>query len=48
MLKRVPFTDVHRLLPWGMLGFGVNLVTGMLFFVGSRSSTSKARRSSGS
>jgi hypothetical protein len=24
---------VHRLLPWGMLGFGANLITGMLFFV---------------
>lgn len=32
--KRVAFADVHRLLPWGMLGFGVNLVTGMFFFVG--------------
>jgi len=33
-MKRVPFADVHRLLPWGMLGFGLNLITGMLFFVG--------------
>ncbi len=33
-MKRVPFDDVHRLLPWGMLGFGANLITGMLFFVG--------------
>ncbi len=33
-MKRVPFSDVHRLLPWGMLGFGLNLITGMLFFVG--------------
>jgi hypothetical protein len=32
--KRFPFADVHRLLPWGMLGFGVNLITGMFFFVG--------------
>ena len=31
---RIPFADVHRLLPWGMLGFGVNLITGMFFFVG--------------
>jgi hypothetical protein len=31
---QVAFTDVHRLLPWGMLGFGANLITGMLFFVG--------------
>jgi hypothetical protein len=34
VMKQVPFADVHRLLPWGMLGFGANLVTGMFFFVG--------------
>jgi len=34
VMRHVPFGDVHRLLPWGMLGLGVNLVTGMLFFVG--------------
>jgi len=33
-MKRVQFADVHRLLPWGMLGFGANLITGMFFFVG--------------
>jgi uncharacterized membrane protein len=33
LLKGVPFQALHRLLPWGVLGFGVNLVTGMLFFV---------------
>jgi hypothetical protein len=33
-MKRVPFAVVHRLLPWGMLGFGANLFTGMLFFIG--------------
>ena len=33
-MKQVPFADVHRLLPWGMLGFGANLITGMFFFVG--------------
>jgi hypothetical protein len=33
-MPRVPFAAVHRLLPWGMLGFGVNLITGMFFFVG--------------
>ena len=32
-MPRVPFVDIHRLLPWGMLGLGVNLITGMLFFV---------------
>ena len=34
VMKQVPFKEVHRLLPWGMLGFGANLITGMLFFVG--------------
>ena len=37
VMKQVPFADVHRLLPWGMLGFGANLITGMLFFVGQPS-----------
>jgi hypothetical protein len=31
--KGISFRALHRLLPWGILGFGVNLVTGMLFFV---------------
>jgi uncharacterized membrane protein len=34
VMRQVAFADVHRLLPWGMLGFGVNLLTGMLFLVG--------------
>lgn len=34
VMRHVPFADVHRLLPWGMLGFGANLITGMFFFVG--------------
>ena len=34
VMRHVAFADVHRLLPWGMLGFGVNLITGMFFFVG--------------
>ena len=34
VMKQVAFSDLHRLLPWGMLGFGANLITGMLFFVG--------------
>jgi len=33
-MRQIPFADVHRLLPWGMLGFGANLITGMFFFVG--------------
>src|SRR5262249_845750 len=34
VIRHIPFSEVHRLLPWGMLGFGVNLITGMFFFVG--------------
>lgn len=32
-MKRIPFAVVHRLLPWGLLAFGINLATGMLFFI---------------
>jgi len=31
MMKAIPFSAVHRLLPWAALGFGINLITGMLF-----------------
>lgn len=34
-MKGIPFSTLHRLLPWGVLGFGVNVVTGMLFFIGA-------------
>lgn len=34
-LNGIPFSTLHRLLPWAMLGFAVNLATGMLFFVGA-------------
>jgi uncharacterized membrane protein len=34
-LKGIPFSALHRLLPWGVLGFGLNVVTGILFFVGA-------------
>jgi len=37
VMRQVPFTHLHRLLPWGMLGFGANLITGMMFFVGTPS-----------
>jgi uncharacterized membrane protein len=33
-MKSVPFSVLHRLLPWGILGFGLNVVTGILFFIG--------------
>ena len=35
LLRNAPFVDLHRLLPWGMWGFVINSVTGMLFFVGA-------------
>jgi len=34
VMKGVSFASLHRLLPWAAIGFGVNVVTGMLFFVG--------------
>jgi hypothetical protein len=34
VLKGVSFASLHRLLPWAAFGFGVNVTTGILFFVG--------------
>jgi hypothetical protein len=31
-MPRVPFAALDRLLPWAMLGFALNIFTGMLFF----------------
>ncbi len=33
VVKSVSFAAFHRMLPWGVLGFGVNLATGVLFFI---------------
>ena len=33
-LKQLPIAPLHRLLPWGMAGLGVNILTGMLAFIG--------------
>jgi uncharacterized membrane protein len=33
VMKNVSYAVLHRLLPWGVLGFGINLMTGLLFFV---------------
>ena len=33
MMKSISFNALHRLLPWGVLGFGINMITGMFFFV---------------
>jgi len=34
VMKNVSFPSLHRLLPWAILGFGLNTVTGMAFFLG--------------
>ena len=34
VVRGVSFASLHRLLPWAALGFGVNVITGMMFFVG--------------
>jgi hypothetical protein len=34
-MKNVSFPTLHRLLPWATLGFGLNVMTGILFFVGA-------------
>jgi len=36
-MKALSFASLHRLLPWGMLGFALNLTTGMLFFIAAAS-----------
>lgn len=36
-MKGLSFASLHRLLPWGILGFGLNLITGMLFFIAAAS-----------
>ena len=33
LMKSVSFATLHRLLPWGMLGFSLNLFTGMCYFI---------------
>ncbi len=34
LMRNAAFVDIHRLLPWGVFGFVINSVTGMLFFIG--------------
>jgi len=29
--KRIPIAAMHRLVPWGLLGFGINVASGLLF-----------------
>lgn len=35
LMPQVSFAHVHQMLPWGMVGFGANLITGMMFFIGT-------------
>jgi uncharacterized membrane protein len=37
LMKSISFPVLHRLLPWGILGFGINVLTGMAFFIGQPS-----------
>lgn len=34
-LEGIAITDLRKLLPWGMVGLAINIVTGMLFFLAS-------------
>jgi hypothetical protein len=31
--RRIPIAALHRLIPWGLLGYGLNLVTGLSFLM---------------
>ena len=31
-MKELPIAPLHRLIPWGLAGLGVNIVTGLLAF----------------
>jgi uncharacterized membrane protein len=33
VIKHVSYTALDRLLPWAILGFGLNTITGMMFFI---------------
>jgi hypothetical protein len=33
VMRRVPIATVHRLIPFGLLGFAINIVTGLLFLL---------------
>ena len=33
-MKQLPIAPLHRFLPWAMVGLGINIVTGLLAFIG--------------
>ena len=34
LFKQIPLIALHRLIPWGIFGYCINIVTGISFFVG--------------
>lgn len=34
-LKRIPLASLRAMLPYGIAGFGINVITGIIFFVGA-------------
>ncbi|MEP7246154.1 MAG: hypothetical protein ABI885_21080 [Gammaproteobacteria bacterium] len=34
LLKRIPIGALHRLVPFGLAGYALNLLTGLTFFSG--------------
>jgi uncharacterized membrane protein len=35
MMRGLSYRAVHRLMPWSIMGFGINMITGFFFFVGA-------------
>jgi hypothetical protein len=33
LARRVPIAAVHRFIPWGLLGFGINICSGLMFLL---------------
>ena len=33
MMKSAPFSALHRLLPWAVLGLGINVISGMMWVI---------------
>ena len=31
--KRIPIAALHKLIPWGLLGYGINVVSGLAFLM---------------
>ena len=46
LIKKIPVAAMHRLVPWGILGYCLNVLTGITFLQDCRTSTFTIRRSS--